>query len=81
MSAAPDPATARRATPLAQQRAAEEAREASLERQWHRLLSHHGADTLSGLRGEAATQGYALLRQAPNAYMRCLFNRMAVARG
>lgn len=70
----------RRATPLAQQREADARREASVERQLHRLLRKHGAETLSGLRGEAAQQGYALLREAPNAYMRCLFNRMAAAR-
>jgi hypothetical protein len=69
----------RRATLLAQQRDADARREASIERRLHRLLLQHGAETLSGLRGAAAAEGYALLRQAPNAYMRCLFKRGVAA--
>ena len=70
---------ARRPTPLAQQREAEARREAGIERRLHQLLLQHGAETLSGLRGAAAQEGYDLLRQAPNAYMRCLFKRGAAA--
>jgi hypothetical protein len=70
---------ARRQTPLAQQQGEEARHEASIERRFHRLLRQHGAETLSGLHGAAAQEGYDLLRQAPNAYMRCLFKRAAAA--
>jgi hypothetical protein len=69
----------RRPTPLALQREAEARREAEVEQQLHHLLTQNGANSVSALRGAAATEGYALLRQAPRAYMRCLFNRAVIA--